>query len=126
MHACECVMSSANTSSAADEDDFSYDPHFMDLAFREAKLALTEGEVPIGCVFVDGRRRVLAAARNDVNRTKNPTRHAELICLQSVEDPRSPFSSSVVYVNCEPCIMCASALHKANVKGVYYGCPNPR
>lgn len=32
----------------------------------------------------------------------------------------------VFYVNCEPCIMCASALEQLKVKAIFYGCSNPR
>lgn len=30
------------------------------------------------------------------------------------------------YVTCEPCIMCAAALGKLNIKKVYFGCSNER
>ena len=51
---------------------FSYSSRWMSLAFEEAATALTEGEVPIGCVFIR-EDQVVAKARNDVNQTKNPT-----------------------------------------------------
>lgn len=36
------------------------------------------------------------------------------------------FSRVVVYVNCEPCVMCAAALKKLRVGAIFYGCANPR
>ena len=71
---------------------------------------------------------------NDVNRTKNATRHAEIIAIEEVRnycktnhlDEGLVFSKSILYVTTEPCIMCASALRLVGVKNIVYGCPNPR
>ena len=74
---------------------FSYSDQLMSIAFKEAREALQHGEVttlsgvsdeghnfilpsfnqvPIGCVFVSSSGEIVAKARNDVNKTKNPTR----------------------------------------------------
>ncbi len=61
-------------SSREDDKDASlYNPRFMNAAFLEARESLSRGEVPVGCVFVH-RGRIVAAAGNDVNETRNPTR----------------------------------------------------
>ncbi|KAK3430875.1 hypothetical protein EUGRSUZ_E02530 [Eucalyptus grandis] len=36
------------------------------------------------------------------------------------------FSACSLYVTCEPCIMCASALSIIGIKEVYYGCANDK
>ncbi len=83
--------------------------------------------MPIGCVFVLDNETVVASGGNRVNATKNPTRHAELVCHEQLEDKdESYFSRVSVYVNCEPCVMCASALQQLKVKAIFYGCNNPR
>ena len=104
-----------------------YDGDLMQRAFDQAKKALEEGEVPIGCVFVVGGT-VVAEGRNEVNKRKNPTAHAEIVCIEEInrEHDEEYFRDAVVYVNCEPCIMCASALQQLKVKGIFYGCSNPR
>ena len=108
--------------------DFEYEDEFMLLALKEAEIALKRGEVPIGCVFVDIKnKRILCQGSNLVNETKNPTKHAEFICIDQLNcDTLS--SEIAVYVNCEPCIMCASALNnpQLNIKAIFYGCSNPR
>ena len=71
---------------------------------------------------------------NDVNRTKNATRHAEIIAIEEVRNycktnhlhEELVFSKSTLYVTTEPCIMCAAALRLVGVTNVIYGCPNPR
>ena len=32
----------------------------------------------------------------------------------------------IVYVTCEPCIMCAYALNLAHIEGVIFGCENDK
>ncbi|XP_067628434.1 tRNA-specific adenosine deaminase 2 [Eurosta solidaginis] len=111
---------------------------FMAEAFAEARRVLAAGEVPVGCVFVytnnEGTDKVIARAGNDVNATKNATRHAEFLCIdQSLEYCKQyglsyddVFAQVTVVVTVEPCIMCLAALHNLGVKEVLYGCANDR
>lgn len=111
-----------------------YDDQFMTHAFKKAREALTAGEVPVGCAFVEDNTQVISEARNTVNKTKNATRHAEINALDYIEyvakergvASSSLFPSISVYVNVEPCIMCAAALMKVRVKSIYYGCKNEK
>ena len=54
---------------------------YMREALSEGRQALIRGEVPVGCVFVFGGE-IVARAGNEVNATKNATRHAELVALE--------------------------------------------
>lgn len=95
---------------------------WMGVALDAARQALDKGEVPIGCVFVADDQEIARAA-NETNATMNPTRHAELVALCSqVYD----WSRCDVYVTCEPCIMCASALEQVGVRRVVFGCHNDK
>ncbi|XP_060044664.1 tRNA-specific adenosine deaminase 2 isoform X8 [Erinaceus europaeus] len=61
---------------------------------------------------------VVGKGRNEVNQTKNATRHAELVaidqalawCRRNGRDSSEVFERAVLYVTVEPCIMCAAAL----------------
>lgn len=105
----------------------------MQAAFDNAQDAFKRGEIPVGCVFVY-KNEVIARGSNQTNETKNATRHAELICIDSVIDyakergldPIKIFEDISVVVTVEPCIMCAAALHNLNVREVIYGCRNDR
>lgn len=115
-----------------------FDEKFLRLAFEEAHRALADGEVPVGCVFVyeeeSGERSAIAFGRNTVNATKNATRHAEINCVDIVQqfvnekklDRKLFYRKIQVYVNVEPCIMCASALLQLQVGGIFFGCNNVR
>ncbi|KAM9196493.1 tRNA-specific adenosine deaminase 2 [Mergus octosetaceus] len=106
---------------------------FMQRALDVARGALEVGEVPVGCLLVyEGR--VLGQGRNEVNETKNPTRHAEMVaidqvldwCQQNNKNHEEVFSNSVLYVTVEPCIMCAAAVRLMKIPRVVYGCQNER
>ncbi|XP_029452374.1 tRNA-specific adenosine deaminase 2 isoform X2 [Rhinatrema bivittatum] len=77
---------------------------------------------------------VLGQGRNEVNETKNATRHAEMVavdqvlawCRQNCKNPVEVFEQTVLYVTVEPCIMCAGALRLLKIPLVVYGCQNER
>ncbi|KAL7092415.1 hypothetical protein ACP275_12G163300 [Erythranthe tilingii] len=109
---------------------------FMNLALEQAKLALDSLEVPVGCVIVKDQK-VISSGRNRTTETRNATRHAEMeaidVLLQqwqkigvTTEEVALRFSTCILYVTCEPCIMCASALSIIGIKEVYYGCANDK
>ena len=100
---------------------------WMREAIAEARLAAKEGEVPIGAVaVVDGR--VVGRAHNVRERTHDPLGHAELLLLQSLarETKSWRLEDVVVYVTCEPCLMCAGAMLQARIPKVVYGCRDPK
>nr|KAF6503671.1 adenosine deaminase tRNA specific 2 [Rousettus aegyptiacus] len=90
---------------------------WMEAAMQMAKEALENTEVPVGCLMVYNNE-VVGKGRNEVNQTKNATRHAEMVaidqaldwCRQNGKSPSEVFERTVLYVTVEPCIMCAAAL----------------
>ncbi|GLT76382.1 hypothetical protein SLA2020_480470 [Shorea laevis] len=109
---------------------------FMELAIQQAKLAMENLEVPVGCVFIEDGK-VIASGRNRPTETRNATRHAEMEAIDvllemwqrdglSAAEVAEKFSKCVLYVTCEPCIMCAAALSIIGIKEVYYGCSNDK
>lgn len=105
----------------------------MEEALKEARGAISAGEVPVGCIFIHNNQ-IIARGCNDVNATKNATRHAELVCIdqtfeffkQNHLNWKDAFPDVSVIVTVEPCIMCASALYELDVKEIIYGCINDR
>ncbi len=103
------------------------DGYFMRLALREAALALTHDDVPIGAVVVSGGE-VVASAHNERELRQDPTAHAEMIALR---DAARAFGSwrllgTELYVTLEPCCMCAGAVVLARVQRVVYGATDPK
>ncbi len=117
----------------------------MGLALEEAALALSEREVPVGCVFASPCPSTagawlapLARAHNRTNASYSPLQHAEIVGLDALvaglpagpepclERLRQLLAGATLFVTVEPCIMCADALAKAGVRHVVYGCPNDK
>lgn len=106
---------------------------FMEKAFTFAYEALESQEVPVGCIFVYNNN-IVALGRNTVNETRNATRHAEMNCVDQVNDhckaqnlnKNIVFSEVDVYVTVEPCIMCIAALYDLKVRSIIFGCKNDR
>lgn len=103
-------------------------------ALIEAKKSLYEfNEVPVGCVFIFNNE-IIARGHNLVNKTVNPTRHAEFICIDEVLEyckktelkSDDVFKDVTVVVTVEPCIMCMSALYSLKIREIIYGCKNDR
>uniref|UniRef100_A0A914Y9G6 CMP/dCMP-type deaminase domain-containing protein n=1 Tax=Panagrolaimus superbus TaxID=310955 RepID=A0A914Y9G6_9BILA len=106
---------------------------FMKLAFEKAEEALTNLEVPVGCVFVY-KNEIIGSGRNDVNVSRNPTRHAEMVafeqildyCKEHSLDSLEVFKETTLYVTLEPCMMCASALQQLQIPRIFFGASNER
>ena len=93
----------------------------MKEAYKEAEIALAEGEIPIGAVLVKDGTLVLA----DHNRTKqlaNPLAHAEkLIIDKLVSSGETFFNDYRLYVTLEPCTMCAGTIIWSRIGTVVFG-----
>ena len=100
---------------------------YMSEAIKEAKKAVEEDEVPVGCVIVY-KRKIIARAHNQVERLKDPTAHAEMLCLTSATNYLNTkwLSEASLYVTIEPCSMCAGALVLARIKNLYFGAKDPK
>ncbi|KAL7074433.1 hypothetical protein ACQ4LE_006830 [Meloidogyne hapla] len=106
---------------------------FINASFSLAQKAYDLQEVPVGCVFVfDGL--IIGRGHNEVNKTKNPTRHAEFVaidqasnwCCENGKDFQEVMKQTTVYVSLEPCIMCSSALYQLKIKRLLFGAKNLR
>ncbi|XP_069135042.1 tRNA-specific adenosine deaminase 2-like [Argopecten irradians] len=107
---------------------------WMEKSFEYAADALNCQEVPVGCILVYKGQQVIGVGRNEVNETKNASRHAEIVAIDQVLSwcdghdlkANEVFGQTVLYVTVEPCVMCAGALRQVGVPLVVYGCANER
>ncbi len=104
------------------------DDDWMRLALREADLASSVGEVPIGCVIMDRAGAELSRGHNLRETRSDPTAHAEVVALQAaaVRIGGWRLDGAVAFVTLEPCPMCAGAFINARVARVVYGCDDPK
>lgn len=97
-------------------------------ALIEARIALAEGEVPVGCVIADAAGRIVARAHNERERTGDPTAHAEVLAIRRAAAARGGWRLGGLwaYVTLEPCPMCAGAILMARLDRVIYGARDPK
>jgi len=103
------------------------DEYFMKIALAEAKAAYEEGEVPIGAVIVCNNK-IIAKAHNQTEKLNDSTAHAEILAITAAENYLGSkyLDDCTMYVTVEPCIMCAGAIHWAQLKRVVYGAADPK
>jgi tRNA(adenine34) deaminase len=92
---------------------------WMQSALNEAKIAFSQGDVPVGAVLVrDGR--IVSVSHNN---SKSPIAHAELMLINEAltELNTRSLKGCELYVTLEPCIMCAGAIYYAGVSKLVYG-----
>ena len=97
-------------------------------ALVEARVALAEGEVPIGAVVVDPLGAVIAAAHNERETHADPTAHAEVVALRRAGAALGTWqlTGCTLAVTLEPCTMCAGALVLARVGRLVFGAWDPK
>jgi tRNA(adenine34) deaminase len=98
------------------------DEYFMKEAFKEAKKAFENGEVPVGAIIVSNNT-IIARAYNQVEMLKDPTAHAEILAITSATNHLGSkyLDNCTMYVTLEPCLMCASATNWAKIDKIIYG-----
>ena len=95
--------------------------NFMNQAFILANKALAHNDVPIGAVVIkDGK--IIARGENRVQKSKNPTLHAEIVAInKACKKLNAKFLDGCdLYVTLEPCSMCATAISFARIQNVYF------
>lgn len=105
----------------------SLDATLMRTALVAAEQAAQNGEVPVGAVVAkDGE--ILAAARNRVLETGDPTAHAEILALRAAAERTGNYrlTGCDLYATVEPCLMCAGAIAHARIRRLVYGPPEPK
>ena len=95
----------------------------MRVAVDVCRKGIAAGQSPFACVVASPDGRVIATAHNTVRLDQDPTAHAEINAIRAacLELSRIDLSNHVLFTTCEPCPMCAAAIHWARIEKVYYG-----
>ncbi len=107
--------------------------HFMREALKQARLALTKGEVPVGAVVVY-KNQIISRGFNQNEMLKDPTAHAEMIAMtqassvlsEGKEGHRGSLEGATLYVTLEPCSMCSGAIVLNKCTNLVYGAKDPK
>lgn len=104
------------------------DEYWMQLAYEQAALAATQGEIPVGAVIVS-HGKAIGMGYNAPIKLSDPTAHAEIQALRSaclsLTNYRLP-EDATLYVTLEPCTMCVGALIHARIQRVVFASLEPK
>lgn len=120
----EELNSNIQTSNSFDVQD----EQWMQLAYQQAALAASIGEIPVGAVIVS-QGKVIGQGYNQPISGFDPTAHAEVIAIrqacQMIQNYRLP-EDATLYVTLEPCTMCVGALVHARIQRVVFAALEPK
>ena len=106
----------------------SSDQQHMVRALELARVAESQGEVPVGAVIVDSNGVVIAESANGPIALNDPTAHAEVLALRqagmAMQNYRLPGCTLIVTL--EPCAMCAAAMVHARLARLVYAATDPK
>ena len=100
---------------------------FMWEALKEAKIALANDEIPIGCVIVkDGK--VIGRGHNAREELQRAVMHAEVMAIEKANAHEKSWRllDTTLFVTIEPCVMCSGAIGLARIPQVIYGAKNQK
>ena len=95
---------------------------YMMQALELAREAAAAGEVPVGCVIVQGDT-VVGRGRNRREEKQSTASHAEMEAIAEANRTLGSWrlEDCELFVTLEPCPMCAGAILNARVNRVWYG-----
>ena len=91
--------------------------YYMRKALELASCASQHGEVPVGCVIVDAEGNVIGTGRNRMEEKHNASCHAEIEAISEASAALGDWrlDNCTLYVNLEPCPMCAGAIINSRI-----------
>ena len=109
------------------EDSSPLHEKWMKFALKQAHQAYKKNEVPIGAILIQNNK-IIARGHNLSISKKDPTAHAEIICLRKAGKRLKNYrlGDTILYTTVEPCAMCAGACIWARINTVVYGCSDSK
>jgi len=100
---------------------------WMQQAYRLARLAAEQGEVPVGAVIVKDDR-IIAKGWNQPLQHSDPTAHAEIVAMRQAAQQLGNYRllDCTLYATLEPCVMCVGALVHARLAQVVFAALDPK
>ncbi|MCF8234846.1 MAG: nucleoside deaminase [Bacteroidales bacterium] len=103
------------------------DAYYMKEALKEAEKAFELDEVPVGAIVVVDNY-IIARSHNLTERLMDVTAHAEMQVITAAANHIGGkyLTDCTLFVTVEPCLMCATAMHWAQLGKLVYGAQDPK
>ncbi len=94
----------------------------MNEALKEANIAFSKNEVPVGAVITYDNQ-IIARAHNLTETLNDVTAHAEMQAFTSAADyiGGKYLNECTLFVTLEPCVMCAGASYWTQIGKIVFG-----
>jgi tRNA(adenine34) deaminase len=104
------------------------DIRFMQIAFEEARLAYSRGDVPVGAALrIDGR--LIGMDGNTTRTLQEWSSHAEALVIKkyasAIQRAKKQEQYVELYTTLDPCLQCMGAIVLNRIDRVIYGCIDP-
>src|SRR5512142_359007 len=94
---------------------------FLAAAIAEARLGLSEGGIPIGCVIVHGNQ-IIGSGHNRRVQKGSAILHGEMDALENAGRQRAAvYRECTLYTTLSPCSMCTGAILLCKIPRVVVG-----
>ena len=103
------------------------DEKLMMEALKEAQIAYSLQEIPVGAIIVY-QNKIIARAHNRKEGLQDPTAHAEILVLKKAAQVLKTWylKGATLFVTLEPCPMCAYAMVQARIDRLVIGAADPK
>ncbi|MEG1498325.1 MAG: nucleoside deaminase [Bacteroidales bacterium] len=107
--------------------DLQSDSYFMREALKQAFLALSQNEIPVGAVIVCNQS-IISRAHNFTEKLTDVTAHAEMQAFTAASHAIGGkyLCDCTLFVTLEPCVMCAGAAYWTQIGRIVYGAKDPK
>src|SRR6201996_6955530 len=97
-------------------------------ALKEAQLAASKGEVPVGAVVTSPDGAIIARAGNRTEMLYDASAHAEVLALRQAAAhlANTRLVDCDLFVTLEPCPMCAHAISLFRIRRLIFGAYDPK
>jgi len=95
----------------------------MQRAIDVCRCGIAAGQSPFGAVIAREDGQVICEAHNTVRADNDPTAHAEINAIREASRRLGTMNliGYIIVSTCEPCPMCAAAIHWARLGTVVFG-----
>jgi tRNA(Arg) A34 adenosine deaminase TadA len=100
-----------------------HDSHFMELALRQAEIAISKGQTPFGAVVVNRDGRSIGEGHNTVRAALDPAAHGEVVAIRDAWRRLGSWQKlegCTLYSSCEPCLLCSFVITQIGFSRVVF------
>ncbi len=99
------------------------DTRFMEMALRQARLAVAKGQTPFGAVVVNRNGRMVSRGHNQVRSDLDPTAHGEVVAIRNAwrrVKRWQDLTGGTIYSSCDPCLLCSFVITQIGFSRVVF------